>query len=317
MKAQFLTTATLLTVFAGALPATDPTLLNLVMPDAKVLAGVNVDHAKGTLFGQYVLTQIQSSHPDLQKLTAATGFDPTRDVSETLFASNGTPNSGLALARGTFDIAGITAAANLKGAVSENYSGFTILEDPNQTHGAVFLNSSTAVAGDIASVKAAIDRQKIAQPLPSAVSVSIGQLSTQDAWVLCTVPPSSLTPPAKSAAQTAQIPPVLQTVQSASGSVQFGNNVVFTGQAQTDTASNASALGDTVKLLINLAQMNATQNPQAAALAQSVQVTPSNNVLTVSLTLPENQFEQLARFGQKRAAVQGHRGAVRPTPERK
>ena len=54
MKTQFLTTATLLAVFSGALPAADPRLLKLVMPDAKVLADVNVDQAKASPFGQYV-----------------------------------------------------------------------------------------------------------------------------------------------------------------------------------------------------------------------------------------------------------------------
>ena len=80
MKAQLLTTATFLMALAGALPAADPTLLNLVDPGAKVLAGVNVQQAKGTLFGQYVLNQIQSSNTEMQQLIALTGFDPTRDV---------------------------------------------------------------------------------------------------------------------------------------------------------------------------------------------------------------------------------------------
>src|SRR5712691_4397486 len=160
MKAQLLTTATLLSIFTGALPAADPQLLNLVMPDAKILAGVNVQQAKGTLFGQYVLTQIQTGDHDMQQVIALTGFDPTRDVGETLVATNGAANSGLALARGNFDIARITAAANLKGAVSENYHGVTILEEPKQSHGLAFLDSNTAVAGDTASVKGAIDRQK-------------------------------------------------------------------------------------------------------------------------------------------------------------
>jgi hypothetical protein len=318
MKAQLLSTATLLTIFTGALPAADPQLLSLVMPDAKVLAGVNVEQAKGTLFGQYVLSQIQSADQDMQKVVALTGFDPTRDVRETLVASNGSPNSGLALARGNFDIAKLTAAANLKGAVSENYNGVIILEDPKQTHGVAFLDASIAIAGDIANVKGAIDRQKNQQPLSSAVTVKINQLgNTQDAWALCIVPPSTLAPPVKDA-QTGQIPPVFQTVQSASGGVKFGNNVVFTGQAQTDTAQNATSLGDVIKLLINLAQMNAGQNQQAAALAQAVQVSASGNTLNVSLSLPEDQFQQLAKFGQKSAAVQGrpHRLA-HPNSERK
>ncbi|HMC60710.1 MAG TPA: hypothetical protein VKJ01_16090 [Candidatus Solibacter sp.] len=312
MKAQLLTTATFLTVLTGALPAADPTLLNLVGPDAKVLAGVNVQQAKGTLFGQYVLNQIQSSNTEMQQLIALTGFDPTRDVGETLVASTGAPETGLALARGNFDIAKITALASLKGAVSEAHNGVTILEDPKQTHGVAFLDSTTAVAGDVASVKGAIDRQKIPQPLPSSVTVKINTLSAnQDAWVLCTVAPSSLAPPA-AAGHNGQIPPALQTVQSASGGVKFGANVVFTGQAQTDTAQSATTLGDMVKMLISLAQMQAGQNQQAAQLAQQVQVNASGSVVTVSLSLPEDQFQQLVKTGQKSGAMQhGPRRAIK------
>ncbi|HXB75056.1 MAG TPA: hypothetical protein VNY05_42885 [Candidatus Acidoferrales bacterium] len=317
MKAQLLTTATFLTTLAGVLPAADPVLLNLVSPDAKVLAGVNVQQGKGTLFGQYVLNQMQSSITGMQQLIALTGFDPTRDVNETLVASTGAPETGLALARGNFDIGKLTAAASLKGAVSEAYNSVNILEDPKQKHGVAFLDSTTAVAGDVASVKGAIDRQKSPQPLPSGVTVKISQLSaSQDAWALSTVPPSSLAPPA-AAAHNGQIPPVLQTVQSASGGVKFGANVVFTGQAQTDTAQNATTLGDTIKLLISLAQMNAGQNQQAAQLAQQVQVTASGNVVTVSLSLPEDQFQQLVKIGQKSGAMSGPRRAIRESSPRK
>src|SRR5215467_11736565 len=116
MKAQ-LFTATLFTAFSGVLSAADPQLLNLVMPDAKVLAGVNVEQAKGTQFGQYVLNQLQTHDTEMQKLIAATGFDPRRDVREVLVASDGAPQSkrGLALARGNFDIAKITATATAHG----------------------------------------------------------------------------------------------------------------------------------------------------------------------------------------------------------
>ena len=112
MKAQILT-ATLFTAFAGALSAADPQLLNLVMPDAKVLAGVNVEQAKGTQFGQFVLNQMQTHETELQQLVTLTGFDPRRDVRELLVASDGTPDgkTGLAVAKGTFDVAKISALA--------------------------------------------------------------------------------------------------------------------------------------------------------------------------------------------------------------
>src|SRR5260370_26636387 len=119
MKAQILTAA-LFTAFSGVLPAADPTLLNLVMPDAKVLAGVNVQQAKGTQFGQYILNELQSHDAEMQKLVTLTGFDPRRDVIELLVASDGTPGSrsGLALAKGTFVVAKVTASATLSGATT-------------------------------------------------------------------------------------------------------------------------------------------------------------------------------------------------------
>jgi len=296
MKAQILT-VTLLTAFSGSLSAADPQLLNLVMPDAKVLAGVNVQQAKGTQFGQWVLNQMQTQDAQLQQLVTLTGFDPRRDVNELLVASDGTPGSktGLALAKGTFNVAMITAAATLAGVVTEAYGGFTILEDPKkQMAGMAFLDGTTVVAGDIASVKGAIDRVKTPQPLPAAVTVKVNQWSaSQDAWGITTVPPASLAPAGKAGAANNPIQNVGQNVQAAAGGVKFGALVVFSGEAQCDTAQNATTLGDMVKLLINLAQMQTGQNANAAALIKSVTVTASGNVVTISASLPEDVFQTM------------------------
>jgi hypothetical protein len=296
MNAQILT-ATLLTAFSGALSAADPQLLNLVMPDAKVLAGVNVEQAKGTQFGQYVLNQLQTQDAQMQQLVTMTGFDPRRDVRELLVASDGTPGSktGLALARGTFDVAKITAAASLAGVVTEVYGGITILEEPKkQEAGIAFLDATTVAAGDIANVKGAIDRLKTPQSLPAAVAVKVNLWSnSQDAWGITTVPPASLAPTGKTGAPTNPIVNAGQNVQAASGGVKFGAQVVFSGEAQCDTAQNATTLGDVVKLLVNLAQMQAGQDPNAAALIKSVSVTASGNVVKISASLPQDVFQQM------------------------
>jgi hypothetical protein len=300
MKAQILT-ATLLTVFSGALSAADPQLLNLVMPDAKVLAGVNVEQAKGTQFGQYVLNQLQTHDAQMQQLVALTGFDPRRDVSELLVASDGVAGSkqGLALARGNFDIAKITAAATVAGAATEVYNGFTILEDPkNKEAGIAFLDPTKVAAGDIASVKGAIDRLKTPQPLPVAVTDKVNQWSlSQDAWGITTVPPDSLVP----AGQGTQNPMfnVGKSVQAAAGGVKFGALVVFSGEAQCDTAENAKTLGDMIQLLINMAQMQANLDPTAAALIKSVTVTASGNLMKIQASLPEDVFQQLLQSHKK------------------
>ncbi|MDE3166382.1 MAG: hypothetical protein KGN36_11300 [Acidobacteriota bacterium] len=317
MKAQLLS-ATLLSAFSGVLAAADPTLLNLVMPDAKVVAGVNVEQAKGTPFGQWVLNQIQSKDADMQKLVTLTGFDPRRDVREVLVATNGSAQSktGLALARGNFDIAKITAAATAAGkdVASETYAGVTILEDAKATHGIAFLDSTTVVAGDLASVKAAIDRRSGSPSLPAAATVKINQWSNaQDAWGISLVSPSSLAP---AQAATPQHPNPMfaaaQNVQQAFGGIKFGDNVVMSAQALCDTAQNATALGDVVKFFINLAQMQAQQQPQAKALINAVTVTPNGTSLNISASLPEDVFIQMLESGKQHAAP----GAAGNVPRR-
>ena len=306
MKSQILT-ATLLTAFSGTLSAANPQLLNLVMPDAKVLAGVNVDQAKGTQFGQWVLNQLQTQDAQMQKLVTLTGFDPRRDVSELLVASDGVAGSqtGLALAKGAFDVAKITAAATVAGVVTEVYNGVTILEEPKkQAAGIAFLDATTVAAGDIANVKGAIDRLKTPQSLPAAVIVKVNQWSnSQDAWGITTVPPSSLAPPAQAGAKQNPALNAAQSVQAAAGGVKFGAQVVFSGEAQCDTVQNAKTLGDVIQLMLNLAQMQSNLDPTAATLIKSMTVATSGNVLKIQASLPEDVFQQLLEQGHKRAAT--------------
>ncbi|HLH16106.1 MAG TPA: hypothetical protein VKX45_02750 [Bryobacteraceae bacterium] len=295
-----------LTVVALPAKAADSQLLNLVMPDATVLAGVNVDQAKTSSFGQYVLQQMQN--PELQKLIAATGFDPTRDVSEVLVAAGAAGSkTGLALARGTFNPAQIAAAAAAHGGTTtETYDGYTIVEDQKQTHGVTFVNSTIAVAGDVASVKAALDRLKTPSSLPAAVLTEVSQWSGQeDAWVITTVPPSSLQP--KAGVPT--IPGLgasggnnaLQTIQSAAAGVKFGNNVVVTAQAQSDNAQDAQNLANTVKLLASVAQLQAKDNPTIQTLAQSLTATATGTTVNISLSMPSDQLQALLTHPQTHA----------------
>jgi hypothetical protein len=299
MNVRLASTAALAGLFAATLPAraADPGLLNLVMPDASVLAGVNVDQAKTSPFGQFVLSQVQNS--DIQKLAAATGFDPTRDVHEVLAATGPAGSkTALALARGTFNPDQIAAAAALKGGTTtEKYGTFTIIEDQKQTHGVAFIGSTIAVAGDVASVKAALDRQKTPSNLPAGLGVQITQWSTtEDAWVISTVPPASLHP----AAGTPSIPGVgpgaaantaLQTIQAAAGGVKFGDTVVVTAQATSDNAQDAENLANTVKLLAAVAQMQAQNNADLQTLAKSLQVSFTGSTVNISFSMPSTQLQ--------------------------
>jgi len=303
MNARLASTAALAFLLSAALPAraVDTQLLNLVMPDATVLAGVNVDQAKTSVFGQFVLTQVQNA--DIQKLVAATGFDPTQDVQEVLAAA-GAVNSktGLVLARGTFNPQQVAAAAAAHGGTTtETYGSTTIIEDQKQTHGVAFLGSNIAVAGDVASVKAAIDRQTKPSSLPAAVVLQVKQWSAQDAWVISTVPPSSLHPSSTAPSipgvgPGAAVNGALQTIQAAAGGVNFngsGDNVLITAQATADNAQDATAIAQTLQLLASVAQLQAAKDPALQQLAQSLKVSTSGTVVNVTVSLPEAQLQGL------------------------
>jgi hypothetical protein len=308
-----LTTATLIGVFAGVLPAlaADSQLLSLVPSDAKVLAGVNVAQAKTSPMGQYVLSQMQiQTNPHLLEITARTGFDPTRDVQEVLVASSG-EKSGLLLARGNFDPGRIAAVVTAERGLSETYNGVTILTDPQGQGGFAFLSTTIAVAGDVASVKSAIDRQRTSSALPAAVAVRVNQWSTsQDAWVLTTVPPTSLRP-------NPGLPPIpglgagtqgqnnaFTGIQQASAGLKFGTNVALTVEALAANPQDATQIGDTVKLLASLAQMQANADPNLLALTQSLTVNTNGGLLNLGVSLPQERLVELIKQGGPKRPVQ-------------
>jgi len=78
-------------LFAGLLPAADPQLVSLLMPDAKVVAGINVEQARNSPLGQFMLAHMQRGDEGFAKLAATTGFDPRRDLHEVLMGTIGRP----------------------------------------------------------------------------------------------------------------------------------------------------------------------------------------------------------------------------------
>ncbi len=190
----------------------------------------------------------------------------------------------------------------------ETYKAVTILENPKKTEAIGFLNGSVLVAGSVANVKAAIDRQSAPAALPASLLTQANQLSvTQDAWTLSTVPPAALIPSgiAKPAGMGGMTMPVnvLQQVQSGYAGVKFGSNVTVTAQAQSDTAEDATALAGLLQLIANMAQMQTAQNPDAAAFAKSLTATANGTLVTISASVPEAQLQQLLT---PKAAVKRH-----------
>jgi len=315
MKSRFVSPAIAFLLFTGLLPAADQQLVSLLMPDAKVVAGLNVEQAKNSPFGQFLLARVQAGDDGLARLTTLTGFDPRRDLQEVLIGTVGEPGQkkGLVLARGTFDTARIFAAAQLGGHTVETYKGVNILtgNEDSMTHAVAFLDDSIAVAGDLDSVRGAIDRRSSGNSLEPTLAAKVDQLSSSlDAWSVSIVPFAALADQANQKVPNVNLSQmlnsnVLKSILQTSGGVKFGAIIRLSGEAVARSAQDATALADVAQFLGNMVQANAPAASAAAitALVQSISVQADGNVVKFALAVPEAQFENFISTAQQHKSV--------------
>jgi hypothetical protein len=305
---------TFLSAVATVASAADPQLLKLVMPDAKVVSGIDVDRIKAAPFGQFFLSQLPHDS-GFDQFVATTGFDPRRDVHEILMASPGDPTrkSGLLLVRGNFDTARVLPLIQAAGKSTENYKGVTILLDGKPggpvMHGTAFLDNTLVVAGDLDSVHGAIDRRAGGAGITPELAAKISQTSgTMDAWLVSIAPVSAFAAVApdrnvKGALQG----DLLKSIQQSSGGVRFGNVIEVSGDLTTTTAQDATSLADVLRFLINMAQNNAPAGPaaQLAPLIKNLTVNTDANSVKLSVGIPETDLETVIQTasGRRRARI--------------
>ena len=296
-------TGLILLLAAGtAMAAVDPVLLNLVMPDAKILSGVQVDQSVSSPFGQYLLSRIEPNDPGFQKFITATGFDPRHDLNQILAATNAssTPARGatLILARGTFNVDQFTSAAMTAGATETQYRGLNILTGKRSPNSIVFLDGTTAVVGTLPLVQAAIDRNLSGATLSGPLAQQAQDVSAPNqAWFATTTPLSDFlngkkiaNPNLNNLTQSNLLQSILQTT----GGINFGaNGVTVTADATTSSNQNAQALADVMKFLVSMVQTNSANNPNLGSLADAATFTANGAVMHLTFSLPEQQLEQL------------------------
>lgn len=303
-----------LAVFFSAvtvLPAADPGLVNMIMPDTKVAAGVNVARAKTSPFGVFLIANLPQSDPGFQQFVTMSGFDPRTDLQEVLMASNGQQKNGIVLARGAFNIAKIIAAATSDGKhQSTMYNGAQLIVNPTETQSeaVAFLTDVTpaiAVIGDLANVKGAIDRHKTTNPVDPSLAAKLAAYSTSDAWSVSLAPVAALPVPAGALGQA----DLLKTVQQASGGIMLTSPVQISGEAVASSSQDATALGDVIKFLATMVQTQGGKtNPEVATLFQSLSVSTDGSTLKITLSIPETDLENLlksaeATHGKKAARI--------------
>lgn len=254
----------------------DPALLNMVMPDAKVLAGLQVDKAKNSAFGQFILSHMQIDDARSKQLLSETA--------EILMASewSDADSRWLFLARGEF---------NVPKSTSSDPSA------PTDTTAIAYLDSNHAAMGDPASVKAAVQRFQQRRPLTS-LSDKVASLSAaNDFWFITLAPVSEFSGamPDPNLGQAMQ-GNLVQGITEASGGVRFGDPVRFSAEAVTDSEKDANSLLEIVHFLAGIMKGNREKNTatsQVGSLLDSLDAKANGKVVTLSLSVPESQLEQI------------------------
>jgi hypothetical protein len=327
LKLRYFTPIFTVLAVPAALCAADPGLLRLVMPDAKVVAGLQVDRTRDSVFGQFVLSHMQLDEPGFNRFIVETGFDPRRDVRELVIASNwesSTPQSRwLVMAKGVFDTQKIRRTAEGAGALVTHFQGADLYSysgrgTPDSDNAIAFLDASSAVMGDMASVKAAITRQQSTAPASSNLLKKVGDLSAKnDFWFVTLVPLSefagAMPDPNVSGAMKGN---VLTAINEASGGIRFGDTVTISAQAVTRSEKDALALVDVLKFVVSMLQLNRQDNAvagQVSNMLDTLDTKTAGNVMTMSLAIPEQQLERMidslqrpARPPAKKALPQGN-----------
>jgi hypothetical protein len=290
---RFFAVAIVVFCVSGTISAADKQLLGLMMPDAKVLAGMNVTQVRNSPYGAYLLSQGPFNHPEFQQFVQAAGFDPLRDISELVAAATGLhEKTGLVAVRGTFSVAQIVSFVKTTGGKVDESQGVPMIVSPDGQMSIALVDSTLAMAGDPNSVTAALARRSAPSTLDPALVAKADALSVnQDAWAVTTITPTSAGLPPGKGPNGLDLT-ALQNIQQSSAGVKFGTSVNVTAEVVTDTAQNANALADVARLLVQLGALNPPA-AEVATLLQNVSIQTTGTAVQVSLAIPENILEQM------------------------
>jgi hypothetical protein len=304
---------------AGSALATDAALLGLIPPDAKVVAGIRVTQAIASPLGQFVLSHLPAGGDGFDKMVGATGFDPRHDVSEILIASSAPSNhnAGLIAVRGVFDPARIESAAAAHGSVKSSLLGVTVFTANGAQIALALPNATTAVFGDLDSVKAAIGRYRgktgpgddLQKKLQTASLDSSG--APNDVWFVTLAPLSEMLPQQSAAGGgNQQNMNMFQAVQQASAGIRFtAENVRLAAQFVARSDKDAQSISDVFRFLVTMLQSNRQKSQMAGAMASlldTLNLSTNANVTQVALALPEAQVEQLINSLQQHKRAGEH-----------
>jgi hypothetical protein len=297
--------------------AADPGLLSLAMPDARVAIGIDIGRMRSSPFGQGFSTGMQQIDPDLQKLLAAAGFDPLRDLEELLIVSPGASKDApvLLMARGNFNTARLRSFAELAGSKVSSYEGVQILSDPEKKSGGfALLDGATVIAGNVDQLRAAISRRGRGVVLNAELATKIEALSSRyDAWMVSLAPVASLASevpePGFRALAKAD---VLKGIEQFGVGIGLSYDLTFATEIVTRTDKEAGALADGIQMLLAMVEKNIKDQPAAMEALKSLDFGVEGRTLKIGFTVPQAEVQKAMQAAWNTRAKPAVKVAARP-----
>jgi hypothetical protein len=297
--------------------AADPALVNLVMKDPRMVAGVDVDRAKNSPFGQKILSEMKEEDPGFQKFVSSTGFDPRRDLREVLLASDGDGANArsMMVVKGDFNTGKIASWLKSEGAKQDSYRGIELWSTGKGRRADdvfAFLSDTLAVFGREAAVKEAIDRRGAnASQLSGEMASRVAEWSGKaDAWFVSAASFNEMG--IGKGGKNAIMPGGLNfdAIRQAAAGVRFGSMIEVSGDFMARSEKDAEALGDVFRFVVSMIRLNAKPGMEdALKVAESLRISTSGTSLTFSLEIPEEQVEKMLESKRKPAKIERRRGA--------
>jgi len=310
------TTVLSLILSASAIFAADSALLNLVMPEARMVMGIDVERARDSFLGRKLLEQMDSHNGEFAKFVAMTGFDPRRDLREVIVATpdvNTKNPPALILVRGVFDTGRINGFLKTAGvAAAENLGGVDFYTQANSKEdmGFALIDGSLAIAGPKEVVRAALRRRTgTGSALTASTYSKVQSLSRgNDIWAVTSIPVAELSsamPGGNAGTGGMMGGDAFKGIEQAAMGIKFGNEAMeLTAETVSKTEKDATGIADVVRFLSTMVQMN-REKPEVKAFAtalDAMKLTTDAKTTTLTISLPMAEMEKMFKSQIKPAA---------------
>lgn len=298
----------------GLAAAADPAMLELIMPDARVVMEINLDRIVASPIGQAMSPQTKGELSSLRSawqdpLPGLGTLDWSHYAQEVVFAGGspggpGKPSPTLVIVRGLLDPAWIESLNAFRGAKS-NYLGVPMLSSGSGNSVVAFLDGSIAVIGQPADVKAAIRRRGQNTPPAPVLAEGLARFEGRyDAWM---VSAGSLAAPAKSPIGASM--KWLERLDSFTGGVRLSPDFELSLEMTMRSEKDVAGMADGLRWFAGVVQ---TQEKTALSL-EDMNFQVDGKRLSLSLQAPEQQIRAALRQRQIGELSRGLRtAAIRP-----